>query len=293
MDTDSERGPERGPEPGGAMRLTVLGRLSGMPADGQAASGYLVETAGATLLLDCGPGIATAVSAVRPPRDLDAVVVTHMHADHCYDLLPLGKSLLRALVRFAGGPAPEEGALRPVPLFVPAGVRPQLSRWAELFPVATMPVLDRAFDLGFDVVEYVPGERYSIGDAVLEFHALQHVSPNCGVRVTGPGGVLAYTGDTGVCAGLAGLAANADLLLAEATLAAPDTTGHGHLSGGDAGRAAAAAGAGELVLTHFASTDEAWLAALEDDARSCFDGPVRRAEPGLVVPVRARATPHA
>ena len=46
------------------MRVTILGCRSGMPADGQPSSGYLVATSRAAVLLDCGPGIATALGAV-------------------------------------------------------------------------------------------------------------------------------------------------------------------------------------------------------------------------------------
>jgi ribonuclease BN (tRNA processing enzyme) len=76
------------------MRVTILGCRSGMPANGQPSSGYLVTAGCAAILLDCGPGIATALGTVAAPHGLSALVVSHLHLDHCYDLLPLGKSLL-------------------------------------------------------------------------------------------------------------------------------------------------------------------------------------------------------
>ena len=85
------------------MLLTVLGCRSGMPADGQPSAGYLVQTPGTSMLLDCGPGVVTALSAVVPVRRLDAVVISHLHTDHCYDLLPLGKALLAGLATMPGG----------------------------------------------------------------------------------------------------------------------------------------------------------------------------------------------
>ncbi|WP_202970684.1 hypothetical protein [Saccharothrix sp. ALI-22-I] len=77
-----------------------------------------------------------------------------------------------------------------------------------------------------------------------------------------------------------------DLLLAEATLAQTDVTGHGHLSGADAGCAAAQAGVGRLVLTHFASIEPEWLRGLVKAASGEFTGPVTLAEPGLTIEVR-------
>ena len=281
------------------VRLTVLGCRSGMPAEGQASSGYLVETdGGSRLLLDCGPGIATALSATGSTPD--AVVISHLHSDHCYDLLPLGKALLYRRLQDvigerAGDPVSAARHLDlngpRVPLYVPQGGAVVLDRLASLFPVTTMPLLDRAFDLAFEVIEYAAGDEFAIGDAQLSLHPLRHVAANCGVRVDGPRSSLAYTGDTGVTPGLVPLAAGVDLLLAEATLAVTDTGPHGHLSGGDAGVAAAEAGVGELVLTHFVSTDPTWVRARRDDAAAAYPGPIRIAEPGLRVDTRPAPAP--
>jgi ribonuclease BN (tRNA processing enzyme) len=78
------------------MELLVLGCHAGMPAGGQASSGYLVATSRCRVLLDCGPGVAAALSAHGGAGGLDAIVVTHLHPDHCYDLLPIGITLRRA-----------------------------------------------------------------------------------------------------------------------------------------------------------------------------------------------------
>lgn len=270
------------------MNLTILGCRSGMPADGQASSGYLVTEATTTLLLDCGPGIATALSAVTTPAALDAIVITHTHLDHCYDLLPVGKTLLTSALRYpaAGEPPQTDARIDQVPLYVPAGSTPLFRRLAELFPVTTAPVLDRAFDLAFDVREYHDGDTCRIGDVDVHFALLAHAAPNCGVRVTSADGTLGYTGDTGRTPALAALAAGADLLLAECTLTEPDDGPHGHLCAEDAADAAEAAGVGQLVLTHFASADPDRLAAHRARATARFNGPVHIATPTARFEVR-------
>lgn len=280
-------------------QLTVLGTRSGMPAEGQPSSGYLVEAEGATLLLDCGPGITTALSAVAPVETLDAVVISHMHADHCYDLLPLGKALLHArAARVLAGSGLEpmqalaalDASAPGVPLYVPLGGRVVLDRLAALFPVATFPLLDKAFDIAFDVREYEPGAAFAVGDCAVSLHPGRHTAPNCGARVEAPSGTLAYTGDTGLSDGLAGLARGVDLLLAEATLDATDHGPHGHLSAADAGGIAAENGVGELVLTHFATGDAVVLERRRAAAAAVFGGRVHIARPGLRIPVAARLT---
>ncbi len=279
------------------MQLTVLGTRSGMPAEGQPSSGYLVEVEDCRLLLDCGPGITTALSAVAPAQTLDAVVISHMHADHCYDLLPLGKSLLharaaRVLAESDLEPMQALAALDAsapgVPLFVPVGGRAVLDRLAALFPVTTFPLLDKAFDIAFDVREYEPGAAFTVGGCAVSLHPGRHAAPNCGARVESPSGTLAYTGDTGLAEGLTGLAQGVDLLLAEATLDATDHGAHGHLSAADAGGVATENGVGELVLTHFATGDPVVLERRRKAASAVFDGRVHIAKPGLRLPVAAR-----
>jgi ribonuclease BN (tRNA processing enzyme) len=266
-----------------------------MPANGQPSSGYLIATDAATILLDCGPGIATALSAVSAPAALSAVIVSHLHLDHCYDLLPVGKSLLTRALRYprAGDALQQWADLDAVPLYVPAGAAAVLGRLAALFPVATAPVLDRTFDLAFDVREYQPGARFAVGDMTVTLHELRHSAPNCGIRVESPDGCLAYTGDTGVTPGLLPLAAGADLLLAEATLTATDHGPHGHLSAADAARAARDACVKSLVLTHFPSAEPGWLLARRDEAAREFAGAIHLARPGATFEIgQGRAVPR-
>jgi ribonuclease BN (tRNA processing enzyme) len=264
-----------------AVNLTILGCRSGMPADGQASSGYLV-TAGATqVLLDCGPGVATALSAVTRPDALDAIVITHVHLDHCYDLLPIGKTLITAGLRYPapGEPPQTDVRIRRVPLYLPAGSAALFHQLASLFPVTTAPALDKAFELAFDVHEYRGGDTFTVGDLVIDLTLLAHAAPNCGVRLSGADGTLAYTGDTGRTPALRELAKDADLLLAECTLAEPDPGPHGHLCAEDAAAVAAEAAVGGLVLTHFSSADPGRLAADRQRAAATFRGPVHLASP--------------
>ncbi|MCX4091541.1 MBL fold metallo-hydrolase [Nocardia sp. alder85J] len=272
------------------MQITVLGCRAGVPAQGQPSSGYLVDTGDSRILLDCGPGIATSLSAVMDPADLDAVVISHTHIDHVYDLLPLGKALLApvALSGFPGveslfGPGPHE--MPRVPLYLPAGSGPLLERWSALLSTTTLPLLDRVFDGAFEVHEYEPDDITAVGVSTLEFVELRHAKPNCGVRICAPSGSLAYTGDTGPTEALVRLAADIDLFVSEATLAVSDPGAHGHLCAADAARAAAAARAGQLLLTHFPTTDEDWLKARLTEAAAEFAGPIHLARPSAVFQV--------
>jgi ribonuclease BN (tRNA processing enzyme) len=99
------------------MRLTVLGGCGAWPAAGTACSGYLVEHDGFRLLIDPGYAIVPRLLQFVHADDVDAVLVSHGHPDHCADLNPL----LRARkLRDDRAPAPAlpvcapPSALRPV-----------------------------------------------------------------------------------------------------------------------------------------------------------------------------------
>lgn len=266
------------------MNLTPLGCLAGMPAGGLASSGYVVDAGDQRILLDAGPGTALGLTAC-PGRRVTGAVISHEHTDHLLDLLVIGKILLNdRLVRSGeGAEAIVDETVPAVPLYVPEGAPARLRQLARLYPVATYPLLDRAFELGFEVHEYHPGQVVRLGDVSVRLELLRHAAPNCGVRVEHAGRSLVYTGDTGVTDALPALASGADMLLAESTLRESDPTGHGHLSPREAGRAAQDARVGQLVLTHFSTpdpADHAWHAAR---ASGVFDGPVHTAHPGTTL----------
>src|SRR5919199_5947396 len=78
------------------VHITVLGKSPAwQDADG-ACSGYLVEEDGACLLLDCGNSVFSKLRRYRDYTDVDAVVISHLHADHFLDLVPFTYALIYA-----------------------------------------------------------------------------------------------------------------------------------------------------------------------------------------------------
>ena len=102
----------RGHGGGGLVRLTVLGSGASFPGSGHACSGYLLESGGTRVMLECGNGSVANAAAVTDVTTLDAVVVSHAHADHFVDLYAL-----QAALRYA-----PQGPVGSVPLYLPAGL---------------------------------------------------------------------------------------------------------------------------------------------------------------------------
>jgi ribonuclease BN (tRNA processing enzyme) len=73
-----------------------VGEVARLAGCGRACSGYLVEEGGLRLLLDCGNGVFAKLREVVDYVDVDAVVISHLHADHFFDLVPFASALTYA-----------------------------------------------------------------------------------------------------------------------------------------------------------------------------------------------------
>ena len=71
------------------MQITVLGESPPWPDRGGACSGYLIREGDFTLLLDCGSGVFANLRRHVDYLWVDAVLLSHLHADHFLDLDPV------------------------------------------------------------------------------------------------------------------------------------------------------------------------------------------------------------
>jgi ribonuclease BN (tRNA processing enzyme) len=263
------------------VRITVLGKSPAwQDADG-ACRGYLVEDGDSCLLVDCGSGVFSKLRRFRDYGAVDAVVITHMHADHFLDLIPFACALTYAPRR---QPAPVEcGSATDVPagprLLLPSGAKEVLRTIAC---AGSQPYL---LDQAFAMSEYDTSQTVVVGSLCVRFQPVPHFLPSNAIQVRcAAGGRFTYGADHGPTDALDGFADDSDLMILEATLPRPERDGpRGHLTPGEAGEHAARCNAGRLVLTHI-SDELDWEWALAE-ARRAFDGPVEVAREGAVYEV--------
>jgi ribonuclease BN (tRNA processing enzyme) len=244
------------------MQLRVLGANGTYPTAGHPSSGYLVTHGDATLWVDTGSGTLATLQELMDPVNLTAVIVSHAHVDHSADIFPLYHYL-----RF--GPKPRTG----LPLFVPENTAEPLAAFAD-------PDGSHFGDV-FEVVVPPDGSQQTVGPFRIRFGRAHHPVPTLLIRIEAEGRSLAYTADTGTDCDLAGLASNANTLLAEATFQGSDKPAPHHLTAQEAGEIAHRAGVERLILTHLLPTLDRKQSIEEAAAR--FGGDIMAAAPGLEV----------
>jgi ribonuclease BN (tRNA processing enzyme) len=213
--------------------LTFVG--TGEAFDPALTNTSLLYRGASTVLFDCGYSVPHALWAIsRDPDLLDAIYVTHIHADHAFGL----PSLLL--------PMRIEGRTRP--LTVVGG--PGTDRWLwRLLRLAYPGAFEKLkFPLEFAIVS--PRRPVEHGGLLFEVARSEHPVRNLSVRVTDAGRSFAFSGDGVPTPATERLYRGVDLLVHEAFWL--EGEGHGHTSAEDVIAMAQSGGAGRVALLHVA-----------------------------------------
>ena len=212
------------------MELIILGCHGPYPPAGGACSGYLVREGDSAILLDCGNGVLSRLQEYMPFGKLDAVFLSHLHADHLSDLL---------IMRYGLEIAYSQGVRSdPLPLYAPT---------EPLVEYERLP-----YKNAYELKPISENKAVRVGPFIITFKLGVHAVPAYALRVETSTGLLVYSGDTEAYPVLRGIAAGADIFLCEANYLESDLEAGlpNHLSAGEAARIAAEAGVKRLLLTH-------------------------------------------
>ena len=242
------------------VKLTVLGCAGSHTGAGRMCSGYLLQADGLALLLDAGNGSTANLQREHRLGDLDAIVISHRHIDHCIDLVG-GYYNLRFDPEFTGR----------MPLYAAAEVH-------ELLTGLLSNDAPMSFDDVFDHHEVGHGDQIEVGPARITFARSLHPVPAVSTRIEVEGVTVVYSGDSAGGEDLVEIARGADLLLCEATWTGDiaDYPQDIHLTARGAAEVANAAGVDRLVLTHLAGATDRDLVMAE--AAAVFNGSVELAD---------------
>src|SRR3954454_22396294 len=166
------------------MRLTILGKSPSWQDAGGAFSGYMIEEDGVCVVVDCGNGVFSKLRRFVDYTRVDAVVISHLHADHVLDLVPFASGLRYAPrqqpVPVGGHPGTDAPA-RPR-LLAPPGAREAL---ATLCTASRM----RADHIegAFAMTVYAPADTQTLGDLTVRFRPVPHFIPCNAVELANHG----------------------------------------------------------------------------------------------------------
>ena len=260
------------------LRLTVVGSSGSMSGPASPASCYLLQADGVdpetgrkrtwSIVMDIGPGSFGALWQYVEPRQVDALLVSHGHADHMADVI----SFHVFLKWHPDGPNSD------LPVYGPKEVRKRV-RQIDGYDQ------ERSTEESFNFVPVTEGDQFSVGPMTIQTHAALHPVEAYGFRVVGPSdvnsgedSVFGYTGDTDLAPSMVELAWDATLLLAEAGFTKDVEVRGVHMTGERAGQLAKEADVKELVLTHVQPWTDPEVVFAE--ARSQFTGLIDLAAPG-------------
>jgi ribonuclease BN (tRNA processing enzyme) len=251
------------------VRLTVLGCSGSVPGPDAPASGYLLEADGFALVVDLGNGVLAALQAHHDPFAVGALLLSHLHPDHCVDM-----TALTVLRRYHPDPPYDPTAHR-LPVHAPAQAP---TRFAAAYAPSAEELAETDLSDVFDFRALTEATIH-IGPFEVTAARVAHPCEAYGFRISAGGASLAYTGDTGPCESLYALADGVDVLLAEASWThAGDRPVDLHMSGRQAGEVAARAAVGRLLLTHVPPwTDRD---SVLSEARAVFTGPAELVRQG-------------
>ncbi len=245
------------------MKLTVLGTSAAFAGRGEGCSSYLLTVGREHYLIDAGPGSVQALQNHIDYRELNGIILSHLHADHVSDIYTL---------RYAVYSAQRDGEMAsPLPLYMSSS------------PEAVFRFIREAVHGEFDITCLSGDTKLDLSGCSVSFFKTNHPIETYAMRFEKTPTVIVYTADTGYSEGLVRFCRNADILLAEATLQEKDSElqSLGHMTARQAGVLAREAGARTLVLTHL--WPEYDRGTTRSEARDSFSGHIETAAGGMVL----------
>ena len=197
------------------MRLIIAGSGDAFGSGGRFNTSFFLETAKATLLVDCGASAMPALKALAiDPNRIDGIVLSHLHGDH-FGGLPFLLLDAQFLARrekpllIAGPPGTRERLNAALEVFFP---KSSGSKWRFPWTVEEIPVGVETGVLGHSLV------------TAEVIH--QSGAPSTALRLSDGEKVFAYSGDTEWTDALLPIAREADLFICECYAYAGRLTGH-------------------------------------------------------------------
>lgn len=231
----------------------------GFPKENGPCSGYLIEQGEFSILVDCGSGVLMEAQKYINLNDINHVVLSHYHYDHCSDI---GAYLFSRLVNTKIGRANEY-----LHIYGPK---------------------DEEMQRRVEEVEYSKfssfNENSEIHIGPFTFTFLRNIHPveTYSIKIESGNTKIVYTSDTSYYKELIDFAKEADLLIVESSLyEGMEGSSSGHMNAKEAGLLASQTKAKKVILTHLPHYGD--LESLLKTARNEGNEKIDLATPGMLI----------
>jgi ribonuclease BN (tRNA processing enzyme) len=217
------------------MNVTCLGRYGPYPAPLGRTTSFLLQTEQTAILVDFGSGALSQLLDFIGIDRVDAILLSHLHADHISDMRVLALMLTRFVL---------QGKRAKLPVYLPDS-----PDW-EYKDIASQPAFS-AFAIDTE-------SAIDIGDCVISFKRTIHPVLCYAMRIQSPNATLVYSADSVYDESLIPFIQGADVFLCDAAFTRENQPSDAvHMTSEQAAALAKRAKAGSLWLTHLnPTTDE-------------------------------------
>lgn len=240
------------------MKLTIIGFWGGYPATDEATSMYVLERDGFLLVIDVGSGALAKFQKYKKVSDIDAVILSHYHADHIADVGVLQHAILvQSLIT---------GQDKQIPIYGHMEDEVQFRKLSHDYTIGTA---------------YDPNNVMNIGPFFIRFLKTKHSVPCYGMRITDGRKTVVYTADSAYQSEWIKFSRDADLFITDCNFyAGQDATSAGHMTSEEAATVARQANVKEMILSHLPHFGDHEQLLVE--AQKIYDGKISLAYEGLV-----------
>lgn len=248
------------------MPVRILGTAAAVATKNRDNASLLIYTDHESVLVDCpGSPVQKLSKSNIDLNALDAIIITHTHADHVYGLTSLIHSMMPTRVK---------------PIYI-YGL-PEVNEFVKnLLSVFNFITKTKGFEIIFRDITSGHGDLFYRGKEITIISScVSHGIPGIALRIEMNGstekGIIVYSGDTGPCDGVLKLSKGADILIHESTFSSDSGKGYvpTHTTAYQAGDIAARAGVKKLILIHFDASEISNLDRMRIEAKKAFSGVV-------------------
>jgi len=248
------------------MKLTIIGSGTAIIKKERRAPCFLLETKNQKLLFDCGWGCLSGLMEIGINlNEIDQIFISHSHADHLANLIPLLQSILVTGVYF-----PQKARKKDLIIHGYKGFKKDYQSLRKIM----FPEKQETYRI---IIREHTNDKEKTNNLEIETKEVTHVPqyfPSVAYRINSEGKSFAYSGDCNYNENIIILAENSDLLLLDGSVPVESFRKHGpfltHLSPFEAGKIAQKAKVKTLVLFHF--YDISQKSEIESEVGKSFPG---------------------